>query len=351
MPPRRRQQRVQQKPKPKLRMPNGPQNPIIIQAEQTINPRLAFRGRAKAIRSKPFKDKQLLFQQHQTFEPNTWIVDIVRFQDDETNTAYWYLFFVEANTRYLIVLPANGEWINGDAFQRRTQRIQSSSLPDTFRTFFELNTTISGTRGRGILTRKKVHKIIADSEKAFWTDEMKRFYKQYNISTEAINVARDGHTRLSIMDRTVRTIRGILLSMNDSLERDGEPTIIPNLSCLTQIATQYNNRINRSLGYTPKQIHNNPELERQIVRTTLGENFVRTHNPRYPLEEGSEVEVRKLSSDKGLFRKEDVTTEPKIYKVKQRLYGGIYTLTGSDGSTIRRYRRDIRPNERKNNKL
>ena len=294
--------------------------------ENVLDPNQGFVGRGKAIRGRAFRDKQVKFQQHQIFPPNTWLIDLVHFRGDARDLHFWYIFFVEASSRYLIAIPTNGDWVAGTMWAPNTARVKSVTLEPIFRQFIRLN-------------GKAPAKLIGDSEYAFWTAGMMRVYDEYEISTEQVNVSKEGHIRLSILDRTVRTIRQMLDNFN-------QPN--PQPSTMTQIVTFYNNRINKSLGYTPKQVHENPRLQRRLVVGATGANYERTHRKGYAISDDSIVDVRHIDDPRDLFKKTHRDVEPDPFKVLHRNpKTGKYLLTRLDGKgeRIERYRRDIRPHK------
>ena len=294
--------------------------------ENVLDPNQGFVGRGKAIRGRAFRDKQVKFQQHQIFPPNTWLIDLVHFRGDARDLHFWYIFFVEASSRYLIAIPTNGDWVAGTMWSPNTARVKSVTLEPIFRQFIRLN-------------GKAPAKIIGDSEYAFWTAGMMRVYDEYEISTEQVNVSKEGHIRLSILDRTVRTIRQMLDNLN-------QPN--PQPSVMTRVVTFYNNRINTALGYTPKQLHNNPKLQRRLVVGARGANFERTHQDGYAIKNRSVVDVRLIEKPQDLFKKTHRDVERTQYKVLHRNpTTGKYVLSRLDGSNTRieRYRRDIRPHK------
>ena len=366
-----RRQQPQPRRLPRSLAKSKPKKPaqVVVEPDVTVNPKRALRGRGKAIRPAVFKDPQHRYQQRQIFPKNTWLLDLVCMNDKEAKVKYWYVFFVEANTRYLIVLPANG-FYNSGAWEQNVTRINESNFLRIFKAFRELNFITKPHNRRSAVQKKPVFKIIADSEKAFWAKNALDYYKKEKIKLGKVNVRREGHTRMSILDRVVRTIRGLLLSLNssrkkggvrkltreerenllnnwqedDSLERRVPKNYIPPTpDVLLQLATLYNNHNNKALGgFTPKQAHNNPLFERRLNIRRLTDNFLRTRAAGTILDEDAEVDVR--ANNTGLFDKENLGIEPETYQVLKRLDGGLYRLLGTEtGKRISRYRKDLRP--------
>ena len=277
--------------------------------------------------STEIRSPQREYQLHQVFPENTWLIDLVRFTDD-----CWYVFFVEANTRYLIPVEGNGEAITEDAWEPFTARVPSEYFMKAFKTFLQVNVLPKTERNiRNNMQPKNVSLIIGDSEKAFWTPMMTRFYKRLHIKTEKVNTAKEGHTRMSILDRLVRTIRDMFYTLNYK-------TYHPN--DMIRIATIYNNTKHSTLQYTPKQVHENAQLERSIMRKLKAENWIISHRHGFSLNDGVEVSVRKLYKP---FEKKRSTVERGTYTIQSKNRDGSYTVKNPEGKTLTKYRRDLKP--------
>ena len=239
---------------------------------------------------------------------------------------------VEANTRYLIPIEGNGEAITEDAWEPFTARVPQEYFMKAFKTFLQVNVLPKTTRNiRNNLQPKNVFKIIGDSEKAFWTPMMMRFYKRLHIKTEKVNTARDGHIRMAILDRIVRTIRDMLYTLDYK-------TFHPN--DIIRIATIYNNTKHSTLQYTPKQVHQDPLLEKTIMRKLKADNWIISHRDGFALDSGTEVSVRKLYKP---FEKKRSTVERGTYTITEKNEDGSYTVKNNMGKQLTKYRRDLKP--------
>ena len=305
---------------------------ILITEGQTVDKsRLTSKGRI----APPFRDLQQRHQLRQVFPPNTWLIDLVCFKDEELRQKFWYVFFVEANTRYLICIPANGNYIS-ESWEETTPRINKDLFMNHFKAFQEQNVV---TKIHDIKAPKQIYQIIGDSEKAFWTSEMQKYYTKNKIKFETVNVSREGHTRLSILDRIVRTIRGYLLTYAATAE-DSEDTLHPTPDVLRQLVESYNETMNSRLRYEPVQLHNNPDLEKLLVLRQQAQNFYKKEQDDYELPIESKVQARVVKTDK--FGKETLTVDSKPYIVVERGKGGLYTLKRGK-ETVQKWRRDLRP--------
>ena len=253
-------------------------------------------------RSREIKTPQHRLQIRQIFPPNTWLIDLVRFKA-ESDDERWYVFFVEANTRYLMIYSGNGNWITEDAWVRQSSRVPSDTFQHLFEQFLANNRIVKDD----IVQVKPVKRIVADSERAFWSRSMMNFYASHRIETQRINVKEEGHIRLAILDRIVRTIRDMLFNLkSQSFTIDD----------LQEVARVYNNTKHRILKATPQQAHNDPTLEMQFINTLQGTNFQIQHQADYELQPGTIVSVR---AQLGPFEKRRTTVLPDDYEVVERM--------------------------------
>ena len=197
------------------------------------------------------------------------------------------------------------------------------------------------TKIHDIKAPKQIYQIIGDSEKAFWTSEMQKYYTKNKIKFETVNVSRDGHTRLSILDRIVRTIRGYLLTYAATASDDTEEEPLhPTPDVLKQLVEAYNETMNSRLRYQPAQLHNNPDLEKLLVLRQQAKNFYVKEQEGYELPVESKVQARVVKTNK--FGKETLTVDSKPYIVVERTKGGLYRLKRGK-ETTQKWRRDLRP--------
>ena len=272
---------------------------------------------------------QSQYMEHQIFPPNTWLMDLVRFDNGA-----WYCWFIEANTRFLIVIEGNGSTLTPDAWEQFTARVPTAYFKQAFASFLALNTIEKTNRKTRQQTRfKPVSLIIGDSEKAFWSREMLDMYSRDGIRYERVNTAKDGHIRLAILDRSVRTIRDMLyrLKVNAAMPEDVYRTVLI-----------YNNTAHKSLNnYTPKQVHNNIWLEKRIIQNLKGENWLTSHKQDFIIPDGEEVAVRQNYS---IFEKRRSTVKSGRHQIQSKdKTHGYYIVKDEEGNESRAYRRDLKP--------
>ena len=259
-------------------------------------------------RTHRFPKNQNHLHLHQIFHPNTWLIDLVKFND------LWYVFFVEANTRYLIVVQGNSDFAtSSEAVDvEPSHRVKTDIFKDVFKRFQEINES------------KPIYKIIGDSERSFWSKSMMTYYKQNNILTEKINVSKEGHVRLGILDRLVRTIRQMCYNA------DLSELVIP--TEMIKIVLTYNNT-QHSVFYkyakikaTPLEVHNNQDLEKRFIQGLVRENEKTAQQDTFYLETGTPVIVKAPTPEIFSKSKNKQPTMKGIYYVEKRYDDGKYMV-------------------------
>ena len=269
---------------------------------------------------------QASFMEHQVFPLNTWQMDLVRFDN-----GVWFCWFIEANTRFLIVVEGNGQTITEDAWEEYSARVPTDFFLEAFKTFQALNTVPNSNRRTRGEKRKPVSLIIGDSEKAFWSARMLNYYSQQRIQYERINTKQEGHIRLAVLDRSVRTIRDILYRLDVSNVSPDD---------VYRAAVVYNNTIHKTLNHTPLQVHCNLALERQVIQRLKTDNWITTHRKEYHIKEGEEVAVRQTYKP---FEKHRSTIKKGRFTVSGRNKDGSYEVKDSESKSSKVYRRDLKP--------
>ena len=266
---------------------------------------------------------QSKYMLHQIHPHGTWLVDLVKFGD------YWYVFFVEANTRYLIVIQGNSDFLNSDSvLVNRNKRVPSDIFLEVFQRFEEMNA--------GHL----ISMLIGDSEKAFWSIRMRDYYKRHNIRICIINVSTSGHLGMSILDRLVKTIIDICHRMKFSQSVTPKEMI--------DAVVVYNNTVHSTFSklvgenWTPLMVHNNSEYEHEFTKALMRDNWRITAQPAFDIRIGTQVVVRDENPHQRKIRSRVVEGDCIVASVNM---DGTYNLKNrDDDSTLSNVpRRNLRP--------
>ena len=252
------------------------------------------------------------FMRHQVFSPGSWLVDLVKFGD------YWYVFFVEANTRYLIVIQGNSDFLTPSAVEVNTnKRVPTDIFLEVFKRFEEMN-------------GKPVTNLIGDSEKAFWSKRMMSYYKEKNIETEINNVSKQGHIRMSILDRLVRTMRDVCYNM--SFEKNVSPAQMIEAVVVYNNTTHHTFRKMLNKDLTPAQMHENSDYERQFVHALQMDNTRISSQKGFDIRVGTKVVV--YDEHAPLEKRKRSNVIEGDYVVKKLSLDGTYVLKNNDDGSI-----------------
>ena len=278
----------------------------------------------KVSESHKFKD-QGKYCLHQVYHPGTWLMDLVKFGD------YWYVFFVEANTRYLIVVQGNSDFLTPDAnVININRRVPSDVFLEAFERFDSMN------------HHRRIFMVIGDSEKAFWSETMIQYYERNNIRTKRINVSQDGHIGMSLLDRLVRTMRVICDNLYLS-----KVSVTPKE--MIRAVVVYNNSAHHTFtkmgltGRTPAELHKNGALEQAFRQALLEDNLKIRELKSYEIPPGTEVVVRDEMAKPRRLKKTAMVLNGKWY-VEEYIPNEGYRIKNSEGEIIEKVcRRNLRP--------
>ena len=236
----------------------------------------------KKSESHTFKDNPKVFI-HQSFEPYTWFCDIVvfgKYNAGKLRRGVGYLLWVHANSRYMVLSTGN--------------LIQIGETDDDLYEFKPtgLKTTQAFIASlREIYDKYTIKTIISDSEPSWNGNTAKEFYESLRIKHIPINESQEGHNRMGILDRAVRTLRDMIYNSGSD---ETNPVI------LQRIVDVYNKTKHGTLChylhgiYTPEAVFKNPELEQLLIKNIRIENWKTMTADDYEINDGEEVVVKML---------------------------------------------------------
>ena len=352
----------------------------LINFDKTIYPKLG-----KNVKNYfPLKQNQKAFSLHTIAPKDSYLIDLM-FE----NRKYCYLIAININTRKLWVEPTNVERKNdptinkeikenNDRINEKIKEIQENNkIDEEFKESLIEETILKQMKNSKlyiaaltviILKIKEMKKmkmeeipikyLKGDGEPAFKSDLAQEFYYMNGINNHKRNeeTKRNGfdevnrqitkypkfmkdlnmvksikseptHSSLGIIDRVIRTIRGIAFNLNYGI-------ITP--SRMNYIVDLYNNAPHNTLSkyagklVSPNDVDNNEELEKFIVRRIQQENYNIMTQYGFDINPGEDVIVYNERNNMAKRRSE---IEPEIMKVKERK-GALYVL--NDGRMISR---------------
>ena len=264
-----------------------------------------------------FKNSIQSVMLHQIHPFDTWLIDEVHFN------MFLYVFFVEANTRYLFVVQGNSDNFTPNAYEQdgSEKQISGQSFYEAYNQFVKLN-------------GKAPKKIILDSALAHDFKAFRARINDQNVIIEKV-IAKDNHIALSILDRVVATIR----RMCEQLQYSGTPPE------MIRVAAIYNNTkhgtLTKALGKatTPADVHNNRDLETRFLNALRRQNIKIQSKHGYKIPVNSKVIIRNVARNP--FQKSSKQTVPGNWLVIEQ-HGNRYLVENDEGEQREVMRRDIK---------
>jgi hypothetical protein len=321
---------------------------IIVYNNRPIAP-IAFRTRSKVkalsqqgaleresnqpVNAFPYRSNMKAYSLHCVAPRGTYYVDLVKFGADGELSRDYYLF-VEGNSRYCAIYPANTIAYGDDwGFKgRTTDDVQLSQV--AYKIVGGSQSTEAYKRcllqflseiGQG-----RCRRLRGDAQPAFVNRIILSIYREHGIEFEVVRRVPVGsetepyHNALSIIDRTVRTIRDCLHELD----------VLPHYTFIRDIIEQINRAPHTTLtqygpGFdvSPLMVHEDADLEMFINRAISQHNAITLHQPDYQLLDGEIVAVYNVAG-KHAKRRTRVRSQP--YRV-DGFERGLYRLTGRDG--------------------
>jgi hypothetical protein len=239
--------------------------------------------------------------------PDTWFHDIFD-NTTEGNPRYFHVF-IGTNSRYAVVKPLRNK--------------NASSVLETIRSFVEEFEPV---------------KLTSDEEAAFKSETILSYLESKEVLV--MFVEDKNHTTLGIIDRFTRTIRDLNTPRESSTKQshDKEFRVFTNEK-MQKLVNIYNNSEHSSIGCTPKEMHNDFDLEKEYILDCLKKRDKQKNKVEdFELNEGDFVRYI-LPRHDGISKKRH-RLSPEMYKIEERV-GVMYSLIAADGSVITKPRHKL----------
>ena len=176
----------------------------------------------------------------------------------------------------------------------------------------------------------KINLLIGDSEKAFWSKDMVKYYEDLNIKTKIMNVAVDGHDGMRILDRLVRTMRDICYRLQYPDSVSPKDMIYATVAYNNTIHSAFKRYLN--LDLTPSQVHDNIQLQKRFVDELISLNIETACSTGYNIWVGTQVVVKRDRSK--TFEKVRENILPGIWVVEAKNTKGFRIKNEDSGEVI-----------------
>lgn len=230
--------------------------------------------------------------------PNTWFHDLLDNGVYEDTPRYWHVF-VGVNTRYLDAYPLNGK-SNDDVQQSLTW----------------------------FINKYKPEKLTSDQEPAFTSKSTCKLCSDNNVKIFVITDKQ--HSSLGVIDRVIRSLRDMNTPKHHNEQSHHKQFNTISQAKMTRLKNQYNDKYNRTIKCTPKEMFENKELEIKFIHRNQKHKNVQRGIKDYHLMPGDFVRYR---MNKDPLVKHRYRYSPESYKVvgKERAH---YIIQAQDGTSL-----------------
>jgi hypothetical protein len=273
----------------------------------------------------PLKASTKKYALHHVAQPNTWNVDVVFFG------RFAYYAFINMNTRFLYMIPANARINEAD----RIGQLLADAREATGMNYY--------VEALHEFLPKHPHAVLrGDAEGAFATSDarIQSLYNQYGasfvrIGRLSLNTRRKQktapyHSSLAVLDSVVRTLRN--MAYNVGLGGDVDPLD------MRELVQQYNEAPHSTLTHygpgfpiSPPLAQKDSELESYICRELTRENMEVRRQQGFDLAVGTRCTVY---NDISPMDKRRSATRPEIFSVVQYRCGRYRMKGEHTGSLI-----------------
>lgn len=233
-------------------------------------------------------------------------MDLLEQSNNNTEYPKYYLVLININTRYAYALPV--------------QNKRKETIKNVLQQF---------------ISEHKIKSIVCDNEGAFSSQDVLDLLTAHNISLRIITDKR--HTALSIIDRFIRTLRDMNIpTVKTQHQSDNNKYRDFSIKRMNKLLHIYNNTIHNATGYTPADMNNNEQLEKQYIAKKLYELERKRTQVDFELEPGTFVRYI-VAKEPHLKKRYKVS--PEAYRISHR-EGNSYVIIAQDGTvkTVSRWR-------------
>ena len=251
------------------------------------------------------------------FEPviGCYFHDFLQQTDDRNKALYpnYYHIFLESNSRYAFAYP-----------------VEDKSAETAVKT---LEQFIKDNHG------KPIRKLTSDGERGFDSKKFTDYCHKNNIVVKII--LDKAHTTLGLMDRFIRTLRDMNQPPNRSkVGTQYKPDYVDiRPEKMRSLISSYNNTFHKTIKCTPKEMYDNPELEKEWIQRKLKLQQIQDNIEDFNLPIGTYVRYRMNDVDLGGKKRRSQFSREK-YKVIGKV-GARYVLKDKSGHRLTKSRFEL----------
>jgi hypothetical protein len=264
----------------------------------------------KRVKDPIIKTKQLKPLMVKIFSrsPNTYFHDL--FDNTKNGDPRYFHLFIGTNTRYAVAHPLANK--------------NSKTILESIKRFVEKYNPV---------------KLTSDNEPAFTEKNVMDYLKSKNIFVHFVKD--NNHSSLGIIDRFTRTLRDLNTPSEKSKAQSHDQKYrVFTIKKMKKLLSLYNNSVHSSIKCTPKEMYNDPELEKDYIFKCLEQKEKQETRADFEIKPGTYVRYI-LPRHDGL-KKKRFRVSPEYYKVDGK-EGNNYILMARDGTVITKPRFQLIP--------
>ena len=282
--------------------------PIIKKRFPNVSKAEVIEAIEKKFHGRHMKHTQKRPYMNRIFDPviGCYFHDLFVNSKNQLNGGYHRYFhvFIESNSRYVFAYPVDDK--------------DANTAIDTLDKF------INDNQGKPIV------KLTSDGEKGFNSRAFLDYCKERGIFVRINNDK--AHPSLGLIDRFIRTLR----DLHQPIRKGENPQLSDEMYLfsdqdMAQLIDEYNNTFHKTIGCSPKEMYDNPELEREWIRKRQRFKAVQKNIEDFVLPIGCYVRYR-ISDDDFINGKRRSQFSIERYKVIKRI-GNRYVLQSTTSSS------------------
>ena len=287
-----------------------------IEKLKVNNPDLITKLHNDRIHDRRLKLREKKEYMRSIFDPviGCYFHDLIEQTDDkEKDFPKYFHIFLESNSRYAFAYPINDK--------------TADTAIKTLEKFISDN------------GNKPIRKLTSDGEKGFDSEKFTNFCKSKGIMVKI--VLDKAHSTLGLIDRFIRTLRDLNQPPTKTSSGTQYDADHINFSAAKMkiLINRYNNSPHRTIGCSPKEMYDHPELEKKWIQRKLKLQHIQDQIEDFVIPKDSFVRYRMNTMDlNGRKRRSEFSREK--YKVVGRV-GVRYVIRDNKGKQITKSRFEL----------
>ena len=258
--------------------------------------RKIIKERKKDLHLRPNQTKPYMLKIFST-KPNSWFHDLM--DNGKEGVPRYFHIFINQNTRYAVVYSLDSK--------------NAAAVRETLKKFID---------------EYKPVKLTSDEEPAFVEKNNVELLKENKVSQYIVQ--HQNHSSLGVIDRFIKTLRIMNLPTASDKKQSHEKEFNTfTKEKMDEFVKIYNNTYHQTIKATPKEMMDNPNLEKEFIFSLLKKKEKQMTIKDFKLNEG--VRVRFMIGRDEKKRRFEFSPESYLISGKE---GNNYVLKANDGTVL-----------------